>query len=167
MRITTIFFSITLIFTTIIQGVYLALFLGLNLNGIELQLHVNPSMNTGITFSSTEIIRNQDLSEFSAEFSVVIISRATGTKLLARQNTEYPECLLACVYHLKCKSVNYNQNIKMCELMDTNITKNTIFTQKDWVAIGTDDSEKVSEIDLLIDSGYSVWRKHNNKKQSF
>ena len=55
----------------------------------------------------------------------------------------------------------------MCELMDTNVTKNTISTQKDWVAIGTDDSEKVSEIDLLIDSGYSVWRKHNNKKQSF
>ena len=50
MRITTIFFSITLIFITLIQGVYLALFLGLNLNGIELQLHVNASMNTGIIF---------------------------------------------------------------------------------------------------------------------
>lgn len=96
------------------------------------------------TFSSAEIFRNHDLSEFSAEFSVVITGRARGTVLLTRQNTEYPECLLTCVYHLNCKSVNYNQNMKICELLDTNVNENVTSTYEDWVSIGTTDKEKVS-----------------------
>ena len=99
---------------------------------------------TLLTFSSTEIIRNHDLTEFSAEFSVVITGRAEGTVLLTRWSIEHPECLLACVHHLKCKSVNYNQKSKMCELLDANVNESVISPQKDWVAISTSDSEKVS-----------------------
>ena len=90
-----------------------------------------------LTFSSTEIIRNHELSEFSAEFSVVITGRATGTILFTKGSIEHPECLLACVYHLKCKSVNYNQKIKMRELLDTNANEKVISPQEDWVAIST------------------------------
>lgn len=108
---------------------------------------------TLLTFSSAEIIRNHDLSEFSAEFSVVMIGRGRGTVLLTRQNVEYPECLLACVYHLNCKSVNYNQNMKLCELLETNVNENVTSTHEDWVSIGTTDKENVSEIILLLDFG--------------
>ena len=96
-----------------------------------------------LTFSSAEIIRNHDLTEFPAEFLVVITGRAAGTILLTRWSIENPECLLAGVYHLKCKSVNYNQSFKMCELLDTNVHENVISPQKDWVAISTSESEKV------------------------
>ena len=98
---------------------------------------------TLLTFSSAEIIRNHGLTEFSAEFLVVITGRATGTILLTRWSIGHPECLLACVFHLKCKSVNYNQKIKMCELLDTNVHENVISPQKDWVAISTSESDKV------------------------
>ena len=109
-------------------------------------MNVGTFFLTLLTFSSAEIIRNHDLSEFSAEFSVVMIGRTGGTVLLTRQNTEYPECLLACVYHLNCKSVNYNQNMKICELLDTNANENVTSTHEDWVSIRTTDKEKVSEI---------------------
>ena len=99
-----------------------------------------------LTFSSAEIIRNHDLSEFSAEFSIVKTGRATGIILLAKSNISDLECLLDCVFHLKCKSVNYNQNNKTCELLATNITENEISTDEDWVSIGTPDSEQVSAI---------------------
>ena len=101
---------------------------------------------TLLTFSSAEIIRNHDLSEFSVEFSIVITGRATGIILLAKSNISVLECLLDCVFHLKCKSVNYNQNNKTCELLATNITENDISTDEGWVSIGTPDSEQVSAI---------------------
>ena len=113
-----------------------------------------------LTFSSAEIIRNHDLSEFSAEFSIVLTGCATGTILLTKWSIEDPECLLACVYHLKCKSVNYNQRMKIWELLDTNVNKNNISPQEDWVAIGTRDCEKVSEIISLLDFAYSVIKKN-------
>lgn len=90
-----------------------------------------------LSFSSTEIIRNHDLSEVWAEFLVVITGHATGLILFTRWDIEHPECLLACVHHLKCKSVNYNQKIKICELLDTNVNENIISPQEDWVAIST------------------------------
>ena len=113
-----------------------------------------------LSFSSTEIIRNHDLSEISAEFSVVITGRATGLILFTRWDIEHPECLLACVHHLKCKSVNYNQKIKICELLDTNVNENIISPQEDWVAISTTDKEKVGEIIWLLDFDHSVVKKN-------
>ena len=101
---------------------------------------------TLLTFSSAEIIRNHDLSEFSAEFSIIISGRATGTILLTKTSIDDLACLLDCVYHLKCKSVNYNQKNKMCELLATNIAGNNISPGEDWVSIGTPNSQKVSVI---------------------
>ena len=101
---------------------------------------------TLLTFSSAEIIRNHDLSEFSADFSIVITGRATGIILLTKSNISDLECLLDCVFHLKCKSVNYNQISKTCELLATNITEKNISADEDWVSIGTPDSEEVSAI---------------------
>ena len=50
--------------------------------------------------------------------------------------------------------------MKICELLDTNVNKNNISPQEDWVAIGTRDSEKVSEIISLLDFTYSVMKKN-------
>lgn len=110
-------------------------------------MNVGTFFLTLLTFSSAEIIRNHDLSEFSAEFSIVIVGRAVGTTiLLKRSNIDDLECLLACVHHLKCKSVNYNQKTNMCELLATNAMKNNISCDEDWVFVGTPDNEKVSAI---------------------
>lgn len=109
-------------------------------------MNVGSFFLTLLTFSSAEIIRNHDLSEFSADFSIVITGRTTGIILLTKSNISDLECLLDCVFHLKCKSVNYNQNSKTCELLATNITENNISADEDWVSIGTPDSEEVSAI---------------------
>ena len=83
----------------------------------------------------------------------------TGIILLTKSNISSLECLLDCVFHLKCKSVNYNQNNKTCKLPATNITENNISADEDSVSIGTPDSEEVSVITWLLYFGLYVTEK--------
>ena len=102
------------------------------------------SMYSGISFlvsltiATSEIWRNADFSDFSATFSLMRVGRTNRGKISEMQNVEYSECLVACAYHLNCRSVNYNQEKKKCELVDKNVNINRISANKGWLAIGTD-----------------------------
>lgn len=97
-----------------------------------------------ITLTACEIMRNYDLHDFSANFCTVIIGRVQEGKLWSKQEIEYRECLVACINHLKCKSVNYNRDNKHCELLDRKINGSVTSNQKGWASVGTSvDKEKV------------------------
>lgn len=90
-----------------------------------------------VTQNPCEVLRNADLSEFSGKFSVVKTGQFQGKLLLKTNKIDYVSCLLQCVYHLKCKSVNYNHSAKICELFETNLNGKTIRREEGWTVFGT------------------------------
>ena len=99
------------------------------------------SFLVSLTIATSEIWRNADFSDFSATFSLIRVGRTNRGKISERHNVEYSECLVACAYHLNCRSVNYNQEEKKCELVDKHINVSRISTNRissGWVAVGTE-----------------------------
>lgn len=96
------------------------------------------SFLVSLTIATSEIWRNADFSDFSATFSLMRVGRTNRGKISEMQNVEYSECWVACAYHLNCRSINYNQEKKKCELVDKNVNINRISANKGWLAIGTD-----------------------------
>ena len=76
------------------------------------------------------------------------VGRTNRGKLSEKHNVEYSECLVACAYHLNCKSINYNKEKRKCELVDKNINMNRISANKGWVAVGTDID--VDQVEYLL-----------------
>ena len=108
------------------------------------------AMYTGISFlvfitlTKCEIMRNYDMYGFSANFCTVIDGRVQEGKLWSKQDIEYRECLVACINHLRCKSVNYNRGNKHCELLNRKINGSVTSTQKGWASVGISlEKEKV------------------------
>ena len=54
-------------------------------------------------------------------------------------NITIKECQLKCVKHLKCKTVNYNENKRLCELCDGDFDKWEALVEEmpDWKNYGT------------------------------
>ena len=101
-----------------------------------------------LTIVTSEIWRNADFSDFSATFSLMRVGRTNRGKVSEKHNVEYSECLVACAYHLNCKSINYNKEKRKCELVDKNINMNRISANKGWVAVGTDID--VDQVEYLL-----------------
>ena len=101
-----------------------------------------------LTIVTSEIWRNADFSDFSATFSLMRVGRTNRGKVSEKHNVEYSECLVACAYHLNCKSINYNKEKRKCELVDKNINMNRISANKGWVAVGADID--VDQVEYLL-----------------
>ena len=56
---------------------------------------------------------------YEADFSIVNNGRHFDEVIMGVNNLSLKECQLECVKHLKCKSVNYNENERKCELCDS------------------------------------------------
>ena len=57
---------------------------------------------------------------FDADFSVVNDGRNINEVIMYVNDVDFRRCTMYCVQHLKCKSVNYNEQQRMCELCDSN-----------------------------------------------
>ena len=94
-----------------------------------------------------DVLRNADLSEFSGKLSDVKTGRFQGKLLLKTNNVDYVSCMLQCVYHFKCKSVNYNHFVNQCKLLKTNLNGKKIQYEDGWTALGTEiDRDQVSSL---------------------
>ena len=94
---------------------------------------------------ATTILRSKDNADFSAMFSRSYLGKLEGPVLLREKNLNFIECLLNCIKHLDCKSVNYNQRESKCLLMKNILRKGDVKELDDWEAFGTVfDEEHVS-----------------------
>ena len=93
---------------------------------------------------STIILRNDDNSELTAMFANKQAGRLRDT-LVQINNLKFHQCLFSCMTHLKCKSVNYNEKRKICELAGGESGEENISQEEGWLGFGTvTDSEVVS-----------------------
>lgn len=66
---------------------------------------------------------------------------------IENNNVDYVSCMLQCVYHFKCKSVNYNHFVNQCKLLKTNLNGKKIQYEDGWTVLGTEiDRDQVSSL---------------------
>ena len=81
---------------------------------------------------------------YDAEFSVVNVGRNMDEVIMHVNDVDFAECTLYCVQHLKCKSVNYNEEEKNCELCDSNFDEYEALTDDvRWKNYGTPAKRKI------------------------
>lgn len=94
---------------------------------------------------ATIILRSDDNADFSAMFSNKYFGKLQDLVLLRENNLDFIQCLLICIKHLDCKSVNYNQRESKCLLMKNALRKDDVEELDGWEAFGTVfDEEHVS-----------------------
>ena len=84
-----------------------------------------------------------DFSRDSLEFSITSYGRLRGAVIFAMLKDDMGDCLYACMQHLSCLTVSYNQSLGRCELMADVLTKNDINDEPGWTSYGHFESSKL------------------------
>ena len=89
-------------------------------------------------------IQRGDGGFYNAEFSVVKDGRIMEGVLMHVEQIDVRGCMIECVQHRRCKTINYNYNMELCELVDRNFEEgDEVVTTNEWVNFGTPDKGKV------------------------
>ena len=100
---------------------------------------------TAITATST-VLCEGELSRDSLEFSITSYGRLLGEILFATLKDDVGDCLYACMQHLSCLTVSYNQSSGRCELMADVLFKKDISDEPGWESYGHFESPLVSYV---------------------
>lgn len=88
-----------------------------------------------ITAISTVLCKG-NFSRNSLEFSITSYGRLQGKIIFATLKDEVGDCSYACMQHLSCLTVCYNQSSRRCELMADILFKKDIIHKLGWVSYG-------------------------------
>ena len=97
---------------------------------------------TVITAISTVSCKG-DFSRDSLEFSITSYGRLRGAVIFAMLKDDMGDCLYACMQHLSCLTVSYNQSPGRYELMADVLIKNDINDKPGWASYGHFESSKL------------------------
>ena len=83
----------------------------------------------------------------NAVFSVVTDGRIMEGVLMHAEQIDVRGCMIECVQHRQCKTINYNYNLELCELVNRNFDEgDEVVITKEWINFGTPDKSKFGNI---------------------
>ena len=92
--------------------------------------------------SSADIVRDELW--YDAEFSVVNDGRNMDEVVMHLNDVTFLDCALYCFKHLKCESLNYNEEERFCELCDSEFDKDeALVDDKRWRNYDTPSKRKI------------------------
>ena len=100
---------------------------------------------TAITAASIALCKD-GFSRDSLEFSMISYGRLPGEILFTTLKDDVGDCLYACMQHLSCLTVSYNQSSGRCELMADVLFKGDISDEPGWVSYGHFQSSLVNDV---------------------
>ena len=104
---------------------------------------------TAIAATST-VLCEDDLSRDSLEFSLTSYGRLPGEILFAPLKDKIGDCLYACMQHLSCLTVSYNQSSGRCELMADVLFKKDVNDEPGWESYGHFENPLVSNVQIIL-----------------
>ena len=107
-----------------------------------------------LSISNTQMQILRESCKYSADFNVVLENIFDSGSVLKRFNGKVRrQCLLAFTSYFPCKSVNYKNDIGLCDLLDRNLTSSADVLQQSigWAYITTDEySLEVRTLFLIL-----------------